>query len=158
VKLRFAIAEDVPRIVELGRMMREESRFVAMPYAEEKLSRNLYGLLGLQNNQQTHCCLVATNEANEIIGCLIGALEEFFFTNAKSANSILLWVTPRYRGSSAAVKLIGAFRDWANMRSADELCIAVASGVTIRRTDRFLRRLGFVQTGGNYMMPLKSLL
>jgi len=158
VKLRFAIKDDVPRIVELGRMMREESRFIAMPYAEEKLSRNLYGLLSLQNNQQTHCCIVAVNEADGIIGCLIGALEEFFFTDAKSANSALLWVMPKYRGSSAAVRLIGAFKDWAKMRNADELSIVVASGVTIRRTDHFLRRLGFVQTGGNYMMPLKSLM
>jgi hypothetical protein len=30
------------------------------------------------------------------------------------------------------------------------VCILVASGVAIKRTDRFLRRLGFHQTGGNY--------
>jgi N-acetylglutamate synthase-like GNAT family acetyltransferase len=154
MKLRFARIEDVEHLVELGRQIHAESRFAQMPYAQEKLRGNLRGLLKLQDERQTHCFILAENSEGEVIGILIGALEEFFFSDAKSANSILLWVDPAYRGSPAALRLIGAFHDWARQRRAQEVCILVLSGVSIGKTDRFLRRLGFVQTGGNYRMPL----
>ena len=154
MKLRFARIEDIDHLLELGRRIHAESRFAEMPYAREKLRGNLRGLLRLQAERQTHCFILAESLQGEVIGVLIGALEEFFFSDAKSANSILLWVDPAYRGSPVAVRLIGVFHDWARQRSAQEVCILVSSGVTIKRTDRFLRRLGFMQTGGNYRMPL----
>ena len=150
MKLRFASKQDIPQLVNVGSAVHSESRFNGMPYEEEKLVNNLNGLLDLQEKCQTHCFILAENQEGEIIGGLIGAIEEYFFTNSRSANTVLLWVTPKFRGSAAAVKLIGAFREWAKQRDVEEVCILVASGVAIKRTDRFLRRLGFHQTGGNY--------
>lgn len=49
-----------------------------------------------------------------------------------------------------------AFRKWAENRGVFELCAGVNSGAHIERTDRFLRRLGFVQTGGNYALRLSA--
>lgn len=154
MKLRIARPEDVGQLVALGRLAHGESRFAQMPYAPEKLQRNLEGLITLQDQRQTHCFFLVENRDGAIIGGLIGALEEFFFTEAKSANSIFLWVNEDYRGSAAAVKLIGAFHAWAKRHGAHEVCIQVSTGVTIARTDRFLRRLGFSQTGGNYRLPI----
>jgi N-acetylglutamate synthase-like GNAT family acetyltransferase len=154
MKLRLAQMADVDHLLALGRQAHAESRFARMPFAQEKLRSNLQGLLTLQKERQTHCFFLMENSQGDVIGGLIGALEEFFFTDARSANSILLWVDPAWRGTPAAVRLIGAFHDWARQRQAQELCILVSSGITIKRTDRFLRRLGFEQTGGNYRLPL----
>lgn len=151
MKLRFATQADVPRLVEVGRAAHAESRFASMPYDTEKLLASLGGLVDLQRHGN-HFFLLAESRESHVIGMLIGSIEEYFFTHAKCANSILLWVSPKYRGSAAALRLIGAFRDWGLKQGALEVCINVASGVTIGRTDRFLRRLGFLQTGGNYAM------
>lgn len=59
--------------------------------------------------------------------------------------------------SGAALRLISAFRKWAENRGAVELSAGVNSGAHIDKTDKFLRRLGFVQTGGNYALTLNSL-
>ena len=56
--------------------------------------------------------------------------------------------------SGAALRLLMAFRKWAENRGVFELSAGVNSGAHIERTDRFLRRLGFVQTGGNYALRL----
>lgn len=152
MKLRIADERDILSMVELGRLAHSESRYAHMAYAPAKLQKNLEGLLKLQH-QGTHCVLLA-EQAGQIMGGLVGALEEPFFTEAKSASTILIWVNPAHRGGRAALKLIHAFKNWAVRAQATEICVVVASGVRIGKTDRFLTRLGFRQTGGNYAMGL----
>ncbi|MDP1905910.1 MAG: GNAT family N-acetyltransferase [Pseudomonadota bacterium] len=154
MKIRYATRNDIPAMLELGRGIHAESRFADMPYDEAKLREGLGELIHLQEQAGSHCFLVAESGDARIVGGFIGALETYFFTRATSANSILIWVDPAWRGSSAAMRMIDAFRRWAAQRQASEVCLLVASGVTIKRTDRFFRRLGFVQTGGNYSMAI----
>lgn len=58
--------------------------------------------------------------------------------------------------SGAGLRLMSAFRTWAENRGAVELSAGVNSGAHIDKTDKFLRRLGFVQTGGNYALALNQ--
>ncbi|MDD4855789.1 MAG: hypothetical protein PHU41_08110 [Sulfuricurvum sp.] len=51
---------------------------------------------------------------------------------------------------------MSAFRKWAENRGAVELSAGVNSGTHIDKTDKFLRRLGFIQTGGNYALALNQ--
>lgn len=153
MKLRPATRTDLPAMLALGPMIHAESRFAAFPYDPAKLSKSLEHLIALQD-KGAHLCLLAENREGQLIGGFIGALEEYFFSSVKTANSILIWVAPDYRGSAAALRFISAFRDWAKNRGAVEVCILVAGGVAIGRTDRFLRKLGFHQTGGNYAASL----
>ncbi len=154
MKIRYATQADIPAMLEIGRSIHAESRFSAMAYDVEKLRTELGYLLQLQEKNGSHCFLVAVNQQGKIVGGFIGALETYFFTRAVSANSILIWVSPAARGSSAAVRMIDVFRRWAIKNRAMEVCLLVASGVTINRTDRFFRKLGFVQTGGNYSLAV----
>lgn len=142
-------------MITIGCQAHAESRYAAMPYAQAKLEQNLKGLFALQE-QGTHCVLLAQNSQEQIVGGLIGAIEEPFFTQIKCASTILIWVDPKYRGTSAALKLLNAFKQWAQRSGAQEVCIVVASGVSIAKTDRFLTRMGFRQTGGNYAMALQE--
>lgn len=61
---------------------------------------------------------------------------------------------PDKRMSGGGLKLLTAFRKWAENRGAFELSLGVNSGVAMDKMDRFLKRLGFVQTGGNYSLVL----
>jgi GNAT superfamily N-acetyltransferase len=154
MKLRQATQDDVQIMVEIGRRVHAESRFARFPYDEDKLLENLGALIGLQDKQGKHLCLLVENSEGKLIGCIIGALEEYFFTRSCSASSILFWVDPAYRGSAAALRLIQSFRTWGAKNGASEICIPIASGIHMARTDRFLRRIGFSQTGGNYAAAL----
>ena len=97
-----------------------------------------------------NCAIVARNHEGRLVGYLAGTIEEYFFSRARVASSVFLFVDPRERGGLAAVKLVLAFRRWAQNRDAAELYIGIASGVTTDRTGRFLQRLGMKHTGGNY--------
>lgn len=155
MRLRAATTEDVPALIELGRQVHAESRYAALAYDEARLKQTLGGLIDLQA-RGSHFVLLAEDGKGAVIGGLIGGLEPYFFTSALAAKSMLLWVAPAWRGSAAALRLINAFKLWATKKGAAEVCILVSSGVTIGRTDRFLRRLGFAQTGGNYAMGVTA--
>lgn len=156
MKLRLATQDDLLDMIEIGKLTHSESRFAKFAYDEEKLRENLGKLIEFQNNRGSHICLLAENSEGKKIGCIIGAMEEYFFTRDRSAISILFWVDPSYRGSTAALRLLNSFKSWGAKQGALEICIPVASGVTLVRTDRFLRRIGFSQTGGNYSMPVTT--
>ena len=55
-----------------------------------------------------------------------------------------------------AVKLLHGFKRWAAAAQAAEMSVHVTSGYRIVETDRLLRRLGFRQTGGNYVASVSA--
>lgn len=64
----------------------------------------------------------------------------------------LIYVHPKARGGSAAVKLLRALRRWATEAGAADLHINNTTAIDAARTDRFLRKMGFRQTGGNSVL------
>lgn len=150
--IRNAKSSDISALVEFGYLIHAESKFSSLSFDPDKVRQTLERIVEAENS--THCCFVATSADEQLIGVLIGCVEEYFFSRSLMAHSILIYVHPKWRGSSAALKFIHAFRSWATNRGALEICIGVASGVTIGRTDKFLRRLGFSVTGGNYSMVI----
>jgi hypothetical protein len=61
-------------------------------------------------------------------------------------------VLPEKRMGGAGLRLLTAFRGWAENRSVFELSVGINSGTDIERMDKFLKRLGFRLTGGNYSL------
>ena len=152
--IRNATSTDIAPLIRFGYLIHAESKFSTLSFDAEKVQQTLESIIGSKNG--THCCFIAENSEKQLVGVLIGCMEEYFFSRSLMAHSILIYVHPQWRGSSAAVKFIHAFRKWAMNRKALEVCIGVASGVTIGRTDRFLKRLGFSVTGGNYSMVIRD--
>ncbi len=151
--IRNATSTDIAPLIRFGYLIHAESKFSTLSFDAEKVQQTLESIIGSKNG--THCCFIAENSEKQLVGVFIGCMEEYFFSRSLMAHSILIYVHPKWRGSSAAVKFIHAFRKWAMNREALEVCIGVASGVTIGRTDRFLKRLGFSVTGGNYSMVIR---
>jgi GNAT superfamily N-acetyltransferase len=89
-------------------------------------------------------------------GLLFGSVEEYWFTASLGANMIAWYVDEAARGSPMAVKLLLAFKRWAENRGANELTLSITSGLRTDKTARFLRRMGFEVCGGNYAMPLRE--
>lgn len=155
MNIRYARLEDVPVLVEMGRQFHQLTRFRVYDYNAAQVSGNLRSLIEVgQNGKGTHCFFVAEN-AEGIIGGIIGCVEMHFFSNQLVASIIHYDVLPEKRMGGAGLRLLTAFRKWAENRGAFELSVGVNSGIDIDKMDRFLKRLGFGQTGGNYALRLK---
>jgi len=96
--------------------------------------------------------LIVAERGGELVGMAIVVLGEHFFSPALAATVQLLYVHPKARGGAAAVKLLRGLRRWAIRNKARDLHVNVTTAIRADRTDRFLRRMGFRQTGGNYVL------
>lgn len=84
----------------------------------------------------------------------IGCVERHFFSGRFVASVIHYSVLPEKRMGGAGLRLLMAFRKWAENRGAFEINAGVNSGTDLDKLDGFLRRLGFKLTGGNYSLAL----
>lgn len=156
MRIRYAALEDIPACIEFGRRMHAATRFVIYDYNAKRLEHNLRAVIEVgQNANRTHSFFVAEDESGQIIGALIACVERHFFSDLLVASVIHYDVLPERRMGGAGLKLLIAFRQWAENRGAFELSLGVSSGVEMEKMDRFLKRLGFRQTGGNYALSLR---
>lgn len=153
MKIRFARPSDVPAFVQAGSRVHGATRFQSFNYDMERVAQSLRAIIA--NPAGPHCFIVAVDEGETPIGWLIGCVERHFFSGQLVASVINYGVLPERRMGGAGLRLLTAFRRWAQNREAVELCAGVNSGTDLERVDRFLRRLGFKFTGGNYSLMLR---
>lgn len=139
--------DDIDAMMALGRRLHGESRFRDVPLDDGRMAE--IGRRGLAGGNPG--LLIAEHDGT-LVGMAIVVLGEYFFSPARTATVQLLYVVPEARGGSAAVKLLRALRRWAADNHAHDLHVNVTTAIDAARTDRFLRHMGFRQTGGNYVL------
>lgn len=155
MKIRFATVNDVPICVETGRKFHAMTRFARYDYNPDQVAQNLRAVIETgQDGKGTHCFFVAEDSEGVFCGGIIGCVERHFFSQQLVASVIHYDVLPEKRMSGAGLKLLTAFRKWAENRGVFELSVGINSGVEMAKMDRFLKRLGFEQTGGNYSLTI----
>jgi Sortase and related acyltransferases len=148
VAVRLARTEaDIAAMIALGRELHVESRFRTLALDEDRMLA--IGRRGLENGNPA---LMVAERNGEIVGMATVILGDYFFSPVRTATVQLLYVLPKARGGLAAVKLLRAIRRWAEQNGARDIHVNVTTGIDAARTDRFLRKMGFRQTGGNYVL------
>lgn len=98
--------------------------------------------------------MVSEDSAGLVVGGLVGCLERHVFSDQLVATLVHYDVLPEKRMGGAGLRLLTAFRRWAENRGAFELSAGISSGTDLNKMDRFMRRIGFELTGGNYSLML----
>lgn len=139
--VRDATLDDIPAMVALGAIMHAESRYSFMAYDGEKVAATLRSLIS-GGFARVH------ERDGEIDGGMVGYMSEAWFSRAKVAAELALFVTPGKRGGMAAWYLLSEFSAWAENQGAQEITLAITTGVKVEETGRMYQRLGFEQVGG----------
>ncbi len=150
MNIRRAKSDDIGELVEMSRRMHEESAYSFLPFDPEKVRRLMAQVVA---DPEGWCGLVA-EEGGRAVGMFGGYMAEYFFCDERLACDMVLFVEPERRGSSAAARLVRAFRDWAAERGAREICLAVTAGVNAERVGLFYERFGLARVGGVYKQRL----
>jgi GNAT superfamily N-acetyltransferase len=149
MNVRRARTTDLPRLIELGRAMREES-LVYFPEVDARHTLEMWEA-GL-SLPDTFACFVAEDE--RVVGFLTACISTFFFSPEKFAQHDIFYVSPEARGSSAARRLVKAYEDWAG-EHANHAIIRLDTNLKPEKIDKFYQRLGFEPMGGMYMKWLQ---
>ena len=143
--IRFTRTEDdLQARVALSRQVNADCPD-GLPYDSAMVRKSLQRMMGQSNR-----CLLQAEIDGRVIGGLIGVVAPHPWSPALGASVESYFVLPEHRGSLAAVKLLHGFRRWAKAQGAVRLYVGVTSGRDIERVDKFLKRLGFRFSGGNY--------
>jgi hypothetical protein len=153
MKIRLAELRDIDVMMKLGMQMHQESRFRIYPLNPIKLRASMQKLI---TNPTVACILLAERSSGEAAGMLAGYVIDYFFSDSLVAQDKYFFVRPDCRGSPAALKLLIAFRRWAENRGAAELCINMSVDIEAKRFDRFMAHMNFKSCGSNFVLPLRQ--
>jgi GNAT superfamily N-acetyltransferase len=145
LRVRRACSDDLPTLIRLAHRMQQESELAFLPFDPGKVTFSMMRCI----TSEMHYAAVAELD-HQIIGFLGGLVVEYPFCRERLAHDLGFYVVPEHRASSAAVRLLRAFRSWAKERGAREVCVAVSLGGEIDRIGAFLERSGLRKMGGVY--------
>lgn len=149
--MRLAGPADVETVLGLALRFVAESRFARYPVNREKLRATI---LEAVSTPKASCVLLAEHGRDGAVGMLAGFVARPRFADVLVAQDHGFFVAPEHRGGSAALKLMIAFRRWAENRRAVEININQNVDIEQERFNRFMRHLGFQCCGSNFVLPL----
>ena len=142
--IRAANYDDLPALLDMGRLMHAESYYGRFPYDAEKIEALLRVLIDGEG------CVFLYERDGRLIGYFLGMLGEHWFGHSTLACDLALYVLPDERGTLAAPSLIKAFVRWAKSVGADDVQLAISTDVHANRTARLFEGFGFRSVGGIY--------
>lgn len=149
-QVRFAQLSDIPAMVELGRHMHVQSRYGWMVYSASQTWKYVERLIP---NKQC-CAIVAVSEEADtgMCGVLLATARQYPFSTDFAAHIDYLYVMPRKRGTPIAMKMVTAFRRWANNREVAEITVANQFGAGQTQSSKLFNKLGMPSVGGQHSM------
>lgn len=154
MSIRKAKPDDIATILNYFRSFHPESVFKHLTLDEEKFAGTMRQII--QDTSGTYCFFVSDGENGTVHGVMVGQIDSYYFSNDPIAKMIFYWVHPEHRNNPDSIKLMMAFRQWAENRQAKEMMIGVTSGESIGLTDRMLKKMGARLVGGNYSIVLEA--
>lgn len=137
--IRSIQAGDELQLIDLGHEMWSESEmFMKHPISIGKLmniSKNLFTSPYIEG-------FVYQNDKG-IQGMWIGRLDALWYSDDLFVSDIAFYVSKKYRGTSAAIRLLTAASSWAKSMGATEISVGLSSGIDTEKTVCFFKKMGF---------------
>jgi len=145
-------ARDLDACIEIGAMMHEESVYRIHPFSRERLTF----LAHLCLTDPNYICLVAEKD-DRLVGLMVGLAAHNFFADTRYAADLALYVVPKHRGSTAAVRLVIEFQKWARDANCNEIRCGITTGINDEVGAKIYRRFGFEFGGSLYVKQISPL-
>lgn len=152
MSIRKAKPDDIAILMDYFRTFHPESVFRHLAIDEAKFAANMNQII--QDTSGASCFLIADGEDGIVRGVLVGQIDTYYFSRDPVAKLVFYWMHPDHRHGPDSIKLMMAFRQWAENRHAKEMMIGVTSGENIEVTDRMFKKMGARPIGGNYSIVL----
>ena len=125
--------------LRLGRAIHEESRF------SERFSYSEAKILRLLVNPDVFCGLSIVN--GEAIGFFLGIVQQMWFSETKIGFDLGLYILPKYRGGTYAVRLIREFEKFCREKNCAEITLSSTAEISTELAERLYKKLGYKKSG-----------
>lgn len=150
--IRSATLADVPALVELGRAMHAESpRWQGLEYVPEKVAEFFAILVGSPRG-----FVRVVDVGGLIVGGIVAAASEHWFSNSLTAFEIAVFVEPAHRGGMSAVRLLKEYRAWAEGLKCYPITAGISTLINQDPTIRLYELVGMRQVGPIMEFPKEA--
>jgi len=93
--------------------------------------------------------MLVAEEDGELIGFFLGNVVEYFFSDEKIAQELVVVFKPEHRKkiSPLLIEMLTQFESWAEDRDAIEISMGIFSGIAGKGYHKFLESRGYKQSG-----------
>lgn len=144
--IRLATKDDLPRLLQLGKEMHEESNYASFSYCPEKVEQMLNNLL------EGAGVIFVAERGGVVIGGIAGMVYSPFFSNDKAATDIGLFIAKTTRGLMTAPTLIKTFTNWAEEQpGVKQIRPGASLGGKTDAISKLYERCGYQTVGAVFM-------
>src|ERR1700744_3393327 len=139
--------EDALQILELGRLLHQESQYSKQPFNAERIWSVLEATL-----QRPDSFFIAYDDKYR--GLLLLQMSAEFFSGEKWAGDLSFYVAPDARKLGLGDELLVVGEKWAKENGAKELTILHNAGIGLDKADHYYEKRGFKLSGKIYSKTL----
>jgi len=145
IVVRNPSLDDYGDINTLGRWFQENSNFKGCGWSDGKA----YGFVKSSISPSSDTFMLVAEEDGELIGFFLGNVVEYFFSDEKIAQELVVVFKPEHRKkiSPLLIEMLTQFESWAEDRDAIEISMGIFSGIAGKGYHKFLESRGYKQSG-----------
>ncbi|WVH05410.1 acetyltransferase [Agrobacterium phage Alfirin] len=141
--IEYLKLQHIPSLLAFLEELHEETPTFNVTEDHVWVESQLIRMIGDEN----HIMLCVTGDAGEVIAVMFGAVGSQWYSPDLEGYEMLLAVSPRYRGSPVAYRLINRFVGECKRRHAKTIFAGSSLGIHDERAVALYERLGFVRHG-----------
>ena len=145
IVVRNPSLDDYGDINTLGRWFQVNSNFKNCGWSDGKV----YGLVKSAVDPESDTLILIAEDDGEVVGFFIGRVVEYFFSDEKIAEDLVMVFKPDRRdGIGVAIsEIIFGFNLWATRKGVNEVSVGITSGIAGDGYKKLLQRHGFTEVG-----------
>lgn len=122
--IRAATPEDIPRMVDLGRVMHGESpTFCRVRFDADKLAATIASTITSAGG-----FAYVAEQGDAVVGGMLAMITPHYFSHDLVACDLALFMAPEHRGGMAAVRLLVLYVQWARSVGAVLVQLGAVAG------------------------------
>jgi hypothetical protein len=133
--------KHVDDLVAMGRVLAAEAG-PHLQFEEEEVRATCRLVLG-DHDREYHNFFLVYN-THEPVGFIYAVCGKYIFNKQRYTQQELIFIRPTYRHTRAFLKLVGAFEEWARLRSSVEIWMGSAHSKSFSNV---LPRIGYPEVG-----------
>jgi ribosomal protein S18 acetylase RimI-like enzyme len=143
--IRNATPADIPKLVEMGQRLHDESNYSHVTYSPERVKATCL----LMMNQGF---LVVSEKNGVVVGVMMGDVQTAWYTNERMGFDLTLYIEPEHRSGLMAARMIRQFEQWCKAMGATQIRPGVSTGS--ESASKLYKALGYVVTGEQFLKDI----
>ena len=147
--IRLAQRKDRDRVVELGKLMHEESIYGKFPYSYEDAHK-----YAEEHGVNPNKLFLVSEVAGEVVGFFFARMAKHYFGPTKIAIEDGFFIHPDHRGGREVIRMFREYERWGRFMGASVLNFSQTALGPDERWVRLGGKLGFQRTGTHFQKEL----